>query len=219
MVNEDGQSLIEYTAATSFVNGLPPDLLIRVKLEQRYSLEANVVAAVQLSKTMEIKNARKRSAIINRPSRADPTYILQHPPQNTSNNNSYFNTPPRNQTQQPYVKPLIPGQPGPNFPATKICNYCKTPGHFMKDCRKLAYRKTLEQNPLQPLTSYKQNSGNFQGVPMPGALRNGNQQERQVFIQQPPKPANINTITIKRENPLQESIARQENLVSKKLIP
>lgn len=58
--DEDGLYNIEHKAAISFVNGLPPDLMVRVKLEQCHSLEANIVAAIQLSKTMEIENIRRR---------------------------------------------------------------------------------------------------------------------------------------------------------------
>jgi len=146
--DEEEKIRIERKAAISFINGLPPDLLVRVKLEQCFTLEDSVVAAIQFLKTMEIENSRRKT-FPNRPSRANPTYVAQRPSQNFSNNNSRLNNPNQNQvqnqTQQPYVKPLIPGQPGPNFPSTKICKYCKTPGHFMNECRKLAYRRTFNQ--------------------------------------------------------------------------
>ena len=198
--DEEGKLHIERKAAASFINGLPPDLLVRVKLEHHYSLEDNIVAAIQLSKTMEIENSRRKSVFPNRPSRADPTYVTQRPPQNSSNNNSRDNT--LQQTQQPYVRSLIPGQARPNFPATKICNYCKTPGHFMNECRKLAYRRTLERNSPQPSTSYKpSNQGNSQGVPMIGVRRNETQEGRQVYTQPPPVPVNVNAIPFSEKPP------------------
>jgi len=119
---------------------------------------------------------------------------------------------------QPCVKPLIPGQPGPNFPATKICNYCKTPGHFIKECRKLAYRRSLQQNQLQTSTSHgSNNQENFQGVPMLSARRNEMQEGRQILTQQPSVPVNVNATIIRRENILQENSAHQGNLTSTEL--
>lgn len=54
---------IERNVSDSFVNGLPSDLLLRVKLESRYStFEDRIESAVQLSKTLEAENARKRTS-------------------------------------------------------------------------------------------------------------------------------------------------------------
>jgi len=51
---------IEISARGSFVNGLPSDLLIRVKLERFYALEDAIVIAMQLSKTLEAEKLRQR---------------------------------------------------------------------------------------------------------------------------------------------------------------
>jgi len=218
--DEEEKIRFERKVVTSFINGLSPDLLVRVKLEQCFTLEDSIVAAIQLSKTMEIENSRRKTVFLNRPSRADPTYVAQRPSQNFSNNNPRLSNQNQNenqnqiQNQQPYVKPLIPGQPGPNFPVTKICKYCKTPGHFMNECRKLAYRRSLEQ-PQSSTQQIINNSGNFQGVPMIGVRRNETQEGRPAFIQSR-APVNVNAI------PLQENLSQnaiQENLVSIESIP
>jgi len=43
----------------------------------------------------------------------------------------------------PFIKSLNPGQPDPNFPIEKVCRYCRTPGHLINECQKLAYRQSL----------------------------------------------------------------------------
>jgi len=48
-----------------------------------------------------------------------------------------------------FIKPLTPGQPGPNFPIDKIC-YCKNSEHLINECRKLAYRQSLQGSMGQP---------------------------------------------------------------------
>jgi hypothetical protein len=168
---------IEKSVTNSFINGLPSDLLVRVKLERHYTLEQNIVAAIQLSKTLEAENLRKRNTIFNRAytlPRADINYSTARQTVNNVDNNPPIINNPRNNnntsTTAPFIKPLVPGQPGPNYPAIKICRYCKSSGHFMSECRKLAYRKSVEQSQAQPNTSFA-NSGNPQGVPEKSDVR------------------------------------------------
>ncbi|XP_011860867.1 PREDICTED: uncharacterized protein LOC105558005 [Vollenhovia emeryi] len=119
---------IEDTVMNSFVNGLPSELLIRVKIENCDILEESIETAIQLSKTIEAERARKRPLVVNPPARADPQYTILRPPRPS--------IPPEG--PRPFIKPLIPGQPGPNFPTTKVCYYCKAPGHFKNQCQKYA---------------------------------------------------------------------------------
>lgn len=196
-ISEETRDQINHTAMTSFVNGLPSDLLIRVKLEGCHSFEDSIATAIQLSKTIEAENARKRTFNPNRPSRADFAYGNQqsNPPAVFKNRGPVAQPTPLQPTiyprnnQQPFIKPLIPGLPGPNFPATKICRFCKNPGHFMSECRKFAYRQSLEQ--AQQRASIPQNPGNSQSVPATDARRSEIPQGRQT--QAIPLP-NVNVV-------------------------
>jgi len=170
---------IEHSVTTSFINGLPSDLLIRVKLERSQSFEDAFVSAIQLSKTLEAENARKRTVPSYKSNFSPRADFLNRPvnPQPFTNYNPQSSTQPqfsRNSTT-PFIKPLIPGKPGPNYPAEKICRYCKTTGHLIDECRKLAYRRSFENNPStsQPYNNNANNSGNLQNVPSTsGARRN-----------------------------------------------
>jgi len=144
---------IESDVLESFINGLPSELLVRVKLHgQNNTLDRAIATAIQLSKTLEAETRRKKSTFVVKSSpspRIDP---------NSKYNNSlnqYAELRPNNTTSTPsqspnvpfikatsFIKPLVPGQPGPNYPE-KICRYCKNPGHLINDCRKLAYKRSL----------------------------------------------------------------------------
>jgi len=158
---------IEATIMNSFINGLPSDLLVmrRVMLEHPRTFEESISTAIQLSKTIEAENIRKRTLF--RPNfqpRADlPNHAgntsRQNPTGNNANNRYYPNN--GHTTSQPPcttspVKLTTAGQPQQNY-QTKICR--KTPGHLIEKCQKLAYRRTLEAT--QPGIS-----GNAQGVPL-----------------------------------------------------
>jgi len=132
----------------SFINGLSSDLLVRVKLEGRTDTLDNVITStIQLTKTLEAENKRKKGSYhvnVNKPfnnPRVDYT---------VKQNNSLEKLFEARSTNIPFIKPLIPGQPGPNSPIEKFCRYCKTPGHLINECRKLAYRQSLQGSSGQP---------------------------------------------------------------------
>jgi len=176
-IGERRKDAIEATTMHSFVNGLPSDLLVRVKLEHPRTFEESISTAIQLSKTIEAENIRKRTLF--RPNfqpRADlpnntSNAARQNPMSNNTNNRYYPNN--GHTTSQPSftaspIKLTTAGQPQQNY-QTRICRYCKTPGHLIEECRKLAYKRTLEAT--QPGTS-----GNAQGVPLRTDVRRNNPQ-------------------------------------------
>jgi len=166
---------IEATTMHSFVNGLPPDLLVRVKLEHPRTFEESISTAIQLSKTIEAENIRKRTLF--RPNfqpRADlpnnTSNSARQNPMSNNINNRYHPSNGQATSQPPFTTSPVKLTTGPqqNF-QTKICRYCKTPGHLIEECRKLAYRRTLEAT--QPGTS-----GNAQGVPLRTDVRRNDPQ-------------------------------------------
>jgi len=137
--NEDR---IDRDVLESFINGLPSNLLVRVKLEGRTdTLDNAITSTIQLTKTLEAESKRKKGsyyANVNKPfnnPRVDYTAKQSNPPEKTIETRSL---------PVQFIKPLTPGQPGPNFPVEKICRYCKIPGHLINECRKLAYRQSLQ---------------------------------------------------------------------------
>jgi len=144
---------IESDVLESFINGLPSKLLVCVKLHgQNNTLDKAITTAIQLSKTLEAETRRKKSTFIVKSSpspRVDPS------PKYNNSPNQYAESQPNNATSipsqspnvpfikaAPFIKSLIPGQLGPNYPE-KICRYCKNPGHLIDNCRKLAYKRSL----------------------------------------------------------------------------
>lgn len=169
-INGTVQYRIEQNAKESFINGLPSDLLIRVKLERPGSLEDAVVCAIQLTKTLEAENSRKRPVIY----KSAPLYRAD-----MQNNSRVSNTvrftdeqPTYKPRNAPFIKPLIPGQSGPNGPI-RVCFNCKAPGHFIRECPKLAYRTRGFEG-----ESRNNNQGNTTSIPMTGVHRNVTQEER-----------------------------------------
>jgi len=139
---------IDRDVLESFINGLPSDLLVRVKLEGRTdTLDNAITSTIQLTKTLEAESKRKKgpyhvniSKPFNNP-RVDYTAKQSNPTERTIETRS---------SPVPFIKPLTPGQPGPNSPVEKVCRYCKTPGHLINECRKLAYRQSLQGSSGQP---------------------------------------------------------------------
>lgn len=186
-IEESLKDRIEQNAMNSFINGLPSDLLIRVKLERPYNFENCISTAIQLSKTIEAENARKRIANPNR-SNILPRADFSRETNASTNNNLYNPLNSQSHTSNvPFIKPLIPGQPGPNYPTFKVCNYCKNPGHVISECRKLAYKRSTEGTTLNPSPPYnRQKTGNLQDVPISNDVRRNESQTGRQNSQQKP---------------------------------
>lgn len=183
---------IDQDVLESFINGLPTDLLVRVKLEGQFSnLDSAIASTIQLSKTLEAESRRKKHAYPIKPNSTPRVDFPARNPTTTNlrsntNNHSTFQRP----SNQPFIKPLIPGQLGPNSPNAKICKYCKNPGHLIHECRKLAYRRSFENIPgtTEPMPGNSMSVSENQA-----AHRNANQIERPnptkiVRFQQAPTP-------------------------------
>lgn len=183
---------IDQDVLESFINGLPTDLLVRVKLEGQFgNLDGAIASTIQLSKTLEAESRRKKHAYPIKPNSTPRVDFPARNPTTTDHrsdtyNHSKFQRP----SNQPFIKPLIPGQLGPNFPNAKVCKYCKNPGHLINECRKLAYRRSLEN--ISGAT--EQMPGNSMSVSEnQAAHRNADQIERPiptkiVRFQQTPTP-------------------------------
>lgn len=169
-IDEERRTLIEMRAKDSFINGLPPELLVRVKLETPFSLEQAVVTAIQLTKTLEAENSRKRAAsykptpnfradVIRNTGNSGPPRNIEEPRTNVSRS-------------APFIKPLIPGQPGPSYldNPERICFYCKAPGHFMKDCPKIAFKTRNVEGNFE-----KSKQGNAPSISVTGVRRDAAQ--------------------------------------------
>lgn len=113
----------------AFISGLPSDLIVRIEHRPISDLDEAIEWAVKLSKNIENEKIRERThnrqqnnAQTHRePSRNDPSPNFSPPPI------------PRPTYRQPLEPPTI-------------CRYCKHPGHDINECRKLAYRKSLQQS-------------------------------------------------------------------------
>jgi len=137
---------VDHDVLESFINGLPSDLLVRVKLEGRTdTLDNAITSTIQLTKTLEAENKRKKS-----PYQVNVSKPFNNPRVDYTTKNIPEKTFEARKPNVPFIKPLIPGQLGPNAPAEKICRYCKTPGHLISECRKLAYRQSIQNLSEQP---------------------------------------------------------------------
>lgn len=156
---------IEQEVLESFINGLPPDLNIRVRLEGHTGLDDAFIKAIQISKTITAEKNRmklmqpKATPFLRQENNYNPRpsfYSNGQPSQNSS------------RSPQPFIKPLIPGRPIPDSPLPIVCRYCKTSGHEINSCRKLAYRKSLESSQI---SSQSNNPGNGSRVPVINDVR------------------------------------------------
>lgn len=154
---------IENDTLESFVNGLPPDLLVRVKLEGYSSLEDTFIRAIRIAKTMETETLRRKPSFASHTApqpRKDIPPVSQ-PVQNPENAPTYQIL---RKPLTPFIKPLVPGQSGPNAPSLLECRYCKKPGHILANCRKLAFKNA--QSSLSPNyagQTQPTNDGNISG--------------------------------------------------------
>lgn len=138
----------------AFINGLPSNIITRMEYRQIRNLDEAIEWAVKISKNLEAEKVRERQhSQKTNPVRSDiPNLKIQ----DTELPKSILKNP--NSTPRPWIKPLIPGQPGPNSP--DICRYCKFPGHDISNCKKLAYRNSV------------QNTGNSGSRPVASAAGN-----------------------------------------------
>lgn len=126
----------------AFINGLPSNIITRMEHRQITDLDVAIEWAVKISNNLEVEKLRERQSSqktapllrsdiqnIESPHAEPPKSILKNP--NTL-------------IPRPWIRPLIPGVPGPNSP--DVCRYCKFPGHNISNCKKLAYRNSV-QNP------------------------------------------------------------------------
>lgn len=147
---------IEGEVLEAFVNGLPSNVITRMEHRNIGTLDEAIEWAVKITRNLEIEKQRERQfmprqfpvtrADINNPRPAEP----EQPKSILKNAANTF-------VPRPWIRPLIPGQLGPNSPG--ICNYCKIPGHRVAECRKLAYRNAMQA------------SGNAEGRPTVSATR------------------------------------------------
>jgi len=138
---------IDRDVLESFINGLPSDLLVRVKLEGRTDTLDNVITStIQLTKTLDAESKRKKGSYHVNINRSFNNPRVDYA---TKQNNHSEKTIETRSTNAPFIRPPTSGQPGPNSPTEKICRYCRTPGHLINECRKLAYRQSI-QNSGQP---------------------------------------------------------------------
>lgn len=177
---------IDHECLDAFINGLSSDLLVRLRLEGRYSnLNDAIALAIQLSKTLEAESRRKKPVYPTRSSPPSPRVDLPRATNNPSSSQQPSTANPRTPNVPyykggPFIKPLVPGQPGPNYPEVKICRYCKTPGHLINECRKLAYRQAYLRDATGPSIGSDNLSGNAPSVPgTSGVHPNASQSGRQ----------------------------------------
>ena len=151
------QNEVEEEVLEAFINGLPSNIITRMEHRNIATLDEAIEWAVRISKNLEVEKQRERQYlpksfpvsrsdvnIAKSPVQEQPKSILKNPNSNPL-------------VPKPWIKPLVPGQPGPNSPT--VCRYCKNPGHEINACRKLAYRNAM------------QNSGNAEGRPSGSATQ------------------------------------------------
>lgn len=144
----------------SLVNGLPSKLLTRLKIDGCDDLDDGFARAVQLSKTLETEAPRRRPAF-----RPPPAKLPRHDPPRPQ---------PDMQQRTPYIRPLLPGRPGPNGPNPPVGFYCTNPEHVISECRKRAYNmqqaSRLITGSAEPAPLNKQ-SGNDTYAPIEMSVR------------------------------------------------
>ena len=130
---------IDNEVLEAFINGLPSNIITRIEYRQIGNLDEAIEWAIKISRALEVEAAREtRYAARSAPAkifRADPH--LYQPTTGTDNVPRQILTKSTDAVPRPFIKPLVPGQPGPNSPN---CRYCKSPGHDISTCRKLAYK-------------------------------------------------------------------------------
>ena len=127
---------IDNEVLEAFINGLPSNIITRIEYRQIGNLDEAIEWAIKISRTLEVEAAREtRYAARSAPAkifRADPH--LYQPTIGTDNVPRQILTKSTDAVPRPFIRPLVPGPNSPN------CRYCKSPGHDISTCRKLAYK-------------------------------------------------------------------------------
>lgn len=150
---------IDEEVLEAFINGLPSNIITRMEHRSISNLDEAIECAVKISRNLEAEKAHERQSAqkVNLVVRSD-SYTK---PQEVEQPKSILKN-PNTQAPKPWIRPLIPGVPGPNSP--DVCRYCKYPGHNLNECRKLAFRNSLAQN-----------AGNAENLPKTSAVRENTQ--------------------------------------------
>ncbi|CAL1671718.1 unnamed protein product [Lasius platythorax] len=150
---------IDEEVLEAFINGLRSNIITRMEHRSITNLDEAIEWAVKISNNLEAEKAHERSSAqkSNFVIRSD-AYSSKPPDREKEQLKSILRN-PNFQAPKPWIRPLIPGVPGPNSP--DVCRYCKYPGHSLNECRKLAFRNTITQ----------QNAGNERNLPVASAAR------------------------------------------------
>lgn len=129
IISPDVQDTIDWETSEAFVKGLPNEVYMRVKLAGYHTLEDAFREAVKA--THELKRITDRT----RPQRPTPSNYYKRDNARPANNNN-------NIGDNRQDRRLVP--PSQNFSDSTgrgiTCNYCKRPGHQVKDCYRFKAR-------------------------------------------------------------------------------
>lgn len=140
----------EETALNVFINGLASDIGTMLRTKEFSKLDDAGRFAIQEDKIRKMNLAR--NSLYRHPipaPRSQHTLLHRTPNFNRNHPNTHEasgSRPMQVQSQQRF-----------NVPPTKVCNYCKKPGHLIADCRKRAYNNSVrQQNPTSTATYTQQ---------------------------------------------------------------
>lgn len=125
-ISQDVQDTIDWDTRKDFVKGFPNEMYLRVKVAGYQSLDGAYRQAVKATQELKRENNRTR---YQRPT--PPNNYNRNNARPLNNNNNIGN----NHQDRRFVPP---SQNHPNAPRqnTITYNYCKKPGHLVKDCYK-----------------------------------------------------------------------------------
>lgn len=193
-ISRDKQREIDQETLEAFCNGLPPDVLVRLKIEKYSSLDDAYTKSVKLSEQIKKETERykdtnnlARSTIgpRNQNFRQNPIQRPNYPPREQEYELPRRNSPPQQQ-QQPQQQQSPPRQNYEEDPPT--CRYCKRQGHTMNECRRYQYK--VETGQLIPYGR----QGNEQRNPAPPSANRdaGNERRRMMTATIDQKPQECN---------------------------
>jgi hypothetical protein len=143
----DVQDTIDWDTREAFVKGLPNEVFVRVKLAGYQCLDNAFCQAVRA--TEELKQVSNRSRF-QRPGFPNNYNRNSVRPNNNINHSNNRNIDENNRQDRRYVPPT---QNRPNVPRQNpvTCNYCKKPGHLVRDCYK--FKARVDAGIIVPYTS------------------------------------------------------------------